>query len=80
MLTVLRQREYPIFGAQHLRVIAPGQHRSSEEKSHRWRAVGNTVSDLTCARFEPQTSRPRGERDTARTTGRYRASYNNHFC
>ena len=27
-----------------------------------WRAVGNTVSDLTGPRFEPQTSRTRKER------------------
>ena len=25
---------------------------------HRWRAVGNTVSDLTGPRFEPQTPAP----------------------
>ena len=28
-----------------------------EEESHRWRAVGNTLSDLTGPRFEFQTSR-----------------------
>ena len=39
--------------------------------SQRWRAVGNTVSDLTGPRFEPQTSRSREERVTARPTGRY---------
>ena len=45
--------------------------------SQRWRAVGNTVSDLTGPRFEPQTSHlPRavGNRDkraTARPTGRF---------
>ena len=33
-----------------------------------WRAVGNTVSDLTGPRFEPQTSRSRDERVTARPT------------
>ena len=32
-----------------------------EEMSHRWRAVGNTVSDLTGPRFEPQTSRSRDQ-------------------
>ena len=32
----------------------------------RWRAVGNTVSDLTGPRFEPQTSRSRNKRVTAR--------------
>ena len=30
----------------------------------RWRAVDNTVSDLTGPRFEPQTSRSRDERVT----------------
>ena len=40
--------------------------------SQRWRAVGNTVFDLTGPRFEPQTSRSRDERVTARPTGRSR--------
>ena len=35
---------------------------------HRWRAVGNTVSDLTGPRFETQTSRSRDECVTARPT------------
>ena len=34
------------------------------EMSRRWRAVGNTVSDLTGPRFEPQTSCSRDERVT----------------
>ena len=37
-----------------------------EEMSQRWRAVGNTVSDLTGPRFEPQTSRSIAEHVTAR--------------
>ena len=41
-----------------------------EEMSQRWLTVGNTVSDLTGPRFEPQTSLSRGERTTARPTGR----------
>ena len=41
-----------------------------EEMSQRWRAVDNTVFDLTCPRFELQTSRSRDERVTARPTGR----------
>ena len=41
-----------------------------EEISQQWRAVGNTVSDLTGPRFEPQTSRSRHERVIARPTGR----------
>ena len=36
--------------------LAPEQH-SSEETSQRWRAVGDTVSDSTGPRIEPQTSR-----------------------
>ena len=35
----------------------------------KWQAIGNTVSDLTGPRFEPQTSRSRGERVTAQPTG-----------
>ena len=35
-----------------------------------WRAVGNTVLDLTGPTFEPQTFRFRDERVTARPTGR----------
>ena len=41
--------------------LHPGNTASLEEMSQRWRAVGNTVSDLTGARFEPQTSRSRDE-------------------
>ena len=37
----------------------------------RWRAVGNTVSDLTGPGFEPRTSRPKDKRANARPTGRY---------
>ena len=40
-----------------------------EEMSQRWRAVGNTVFDLTGPRYEPQTSRSRDERVTARPMG-----------
>ena len=39
-----------------------------EEMSQRWRAVGNTMSNLTGPRFDPQTSRFRDERVTARPT------------
>ena len=37
--------------------------------SQRWRAVGNTVSDLTGPRFELQASRSRDERVTAQPIG-----------
>ena len=37
-----------------------------EKMSQRWRAVGNTVSDLTGLRFKSCTSRSRNERVTAR--------------
>ena len=40
----------------HLRCLAPGQN-SSEETSQRWRAVGDTVSDLNGPVIKPQTSR-----------------------
>ena len=41
-----------------------------EEMLQRWRAVGNTVSDLTGPRSEPQTYRSKDERVTARSPGR----------
>ena len=43
-------------GKAYLRGLALGQ-RSSEETSQRWRAVGDTVSDLACPGIEPVTSR-----------------------
>ena len=39
----------------HFRGLAPVQ-RSSEETSKRWRAVGDTVSNLTDQGIEPQIS------------------------
>ena len=39
-------------GEAHLRGLPPGQH-SSEETSQRWRAVGDTVPDLTDPGMEP---------------------------
>ena len=39
-----------------------------EEMSLRWKAVGNTVFDLTGPRFEPYTSRSRYERVRYRST------------
>ena len=50
--------------------LRPGNTASFEEMLQRWRAVGNTVSDLTGQRFEPQASRSRDEGVTARPTGR----------
>ena len=55
--------------------LRPGNTAPFEEMSQRWRAVGNTVSDLTGPRFEPQTSRSRDERVTARPTGRLGLAY-----
>ena len=46
--------------------LRPGNIASFEETSQRWRVVGNTVSDLTGPRFEPQTSRSIDECVTAR--------------
>ena len=40
----------------HLRGLAPGQH-SSEGTSQRWRAVSDTVPDLTGSVIKPKTSR-----------------------
>ena len=42
-------------GGAHLRGLAPGQ-RSSHERSERWGAFGDTVSDLNGSGIEPQTS------------------------
>ena len=50
--------------------LRPGNTAPLEEMLQRWRVVGNTVSDLTGPRFEPQIFRSRDERVTARTTGR----------
>ena len=50
--------------------LRPGNTASFEEMSQQWRAVGNTVSDFTGPRIEPQTSRSRDEHVTARSTGR----------
>ena len=36
----------------HLRGLEPGQH-SFEERSQRWRAVGDAVPDLTCPELNP---------------------------
>ena len=47
--------------------LRPGSNTASfEELSQGWRMVGNTVSDLSGPRFEPQTSRFRDERVAAR--------------
>ena len=50
--------------------LHPGNTAPFEEMSQRWRTVGNTASNLTGPRFEPQTSRSRDERVTARPTER----------
>ena len=56
----------PISASLQLGTTAP-----FEEMSQQWLAVGNTESDLTDPRFEPQTFRFRDECITARPTGRY---------
>ena len=48
--------------------LRPGNTAPLEETLHRWRAVGNTVSDLTGPRFEPQNPSSGGERVTAQPT------------
>ena len=50
--------------------LRPGTTAPFEEMSQRWRVVGNTLSELTDPRFEPQTSRSRDESVTDRPTGR----------
>ena len=51
--------------------LRPGNTASFEEMSRRWKAVGNTVSNLTSPRIEPHTYRSRDERVIAWPTGRY---------
>ena len=46
--------------------LRPGNPASCEQMPQRWKAVSNSVSDLTGSRFEPQTSRSRDERVSAR--------------
>ena len=50
--------------------LRPGNTASFEKMLQRWRAVGNSVSDLTSLRYEPQTSHSKDERVTARPTSR----------
>ena len=70
ILAALR-RNVSRVGKAHLRVILPiGNTAPFEEMLQPWRVVGNTVSNLTGPRFEPQTSRSRDERVTTRPTGR----------
>ena len=66
---------YAVVCGAHLRVISPGNTALFEETLQRWRAVGNTMSDLTSPRFEPQTSRSTDERINARPTGRFIRSF-----
>ena len=53
----------PIFAS-----LLPSNTAPFKEMLQRWRAVGNTVSNFTGPKFEPQTSRSRDERVTARPT------------
>ena len=53
MLAAPRRSVLRVCGA-HLCIIIPaGNTAPFEEKSQQWRAVGNTVSDLTGSKFEP---------------------------
>ena len=54
-LCITPKRETSLQGLR--RVIAPGQHIFFEELLQRWQGTGNTASDLTGPKFEPQTSR-----------------------
>ena len=54
--------------------LRPGYTALFEEMPQRWRAVGNTVRDLTAPGFKPQTSRSRDERPTGRYSGNSRTS------
>ena len=55
-----------------------GNTASFEKMSQRWKAVGNAAFvDLTGPTFEPQTSRSRDKRVTARPTDRLNERYLN---
>ena len=69
-LALLRQSVLRVRGA-HPRLLRPGNSAPFKEILQRWRVVGNTVSDLTGPRFEPQTSRSRDEHVTALPTGSF---------
>ena len=56
--------------------LRPGNLAPFEKTLQQWLAVGNIVSNLTCSRLEPQTSRSRDERVTVRTTGWYKFTAN----
>ena len=66
------------FAAHTSSSLRPGYTAPFEEMSQRWRAVGNTVPDSTTPRFEPQTSRSRGECVAIRPIGPY--SGNSRTC
>ena len=49
--------------------LCPGNAAPFKEMLQQWRAVGKTLFNLTGPRFEPQTTRSRDERVTARPAG-----------
>ena len=54
----------------HLRSLAPGQH-SSEERRQQWRAVGDTVFNLSGPGIEPRPTAPLLMPLTITPTGMY---------
>ena len=52
---------------------------ASFEMLQQWHTIGNTVSDLTGLRFEPQTSRSRDERIKARPTAWFHVTCKAHL-
>ena len=69
MLAVLRRSVEQVCRA-HLLVIEPvGIKANFKKMSERWRAAGNTVSNLTGPRFEPQPCRSKDDFVTAQPTG-----------
>ena len=63
ILAVLRRSVLQVYRA-YICVIVSANTVPFEDISQRCRAIGNSVSDLTGARFEPQTSRSKDERVT----------------
>ena len=62
ILAVLRQSVRRTCGARLRAIMSAGNIAPLEEMSQRRQAVGNTVSDLTSPRFEPQAFRLRNKR------------------
>ena len=66
ILAAVRQSMHQVCGAYLCGIAPVGKF---EEMLQQWQAIGNTVTNLTGPRFEPQASCSRDKRVTARPTG-----------